>query len=101
MSKRTRRSIMVVDDTPDNLRLLTDLLSDQGYRVRPAPGGERALASIQKEPPDLILLDILMPEMDGYEVCRRLKENPRLQHIPVIFISALNDVFDKVTAFSL
>ena len=68
-----KKSILVADDTRENLRLLAEILAAQGYRVRPAPSGERALASIQKELPDLILLDIMMPEMDGYEVCRRLK----------------------------
>jgi two-component system, sensor histidine kinase and response regulator len=96
-----RKSIMVVDDNPDNLHLLMELLTDQGYRMRSAPSGERALASAQKEPPDLILLDILMPEMDGYEVCRHLKADERTRHIPVIFISALNEMFDKVSAFSV
>ncbi|MGD9007120.1 MAG: response regulator, partial [Desulfobacteraceae bacterium] len=63
------RSIVIVDDMPDNLRLLTDILTNHGYKVRPAPSGARALATIHKEPPELILLDIMMPGMDGYEVC--------------------------------
>lgn len=94
------QSILIVDDTPENLHLLTRILSEQGYRVRSAPSGARALATIQKEPPDLVLLDILMPEMDGYETCRQLKADERFSDIPVIFISALNEVFDKVSAFS-
>ena len=97
----TDQTIVVVDDTPENLLLLTEMLSEQGYRVRLAPNGKRALASIQKEPPDMILLDILMPEMDGFEVCRQLKNDDLLREIPVIFISALDEVFDKVTAFSV
>ena len=96
-----RKSIVIVDDTPENLRLLGQMLNEQGYRVRSAPNGERALASIRKERPDLVLLDILMPDMNGYEVCQQLKADPQLNDIPVIFISALNEVFDKVTAFSV
>lgn len=94
-------TIVVVDDTPENLHLLTDMLTEEGYRVRLAPNGERALATIQKEPPDMVLLDILMPQMDGFEVCRRLKADESLRDIPVIFISALDELFDKVTAFSV
>lgn len=100
MSENKQKSIVIVDDTPENLQLLMEMLSKQGYRVRPAPNGELALASIQKEAPDLILLDIIMPDMDGFEVCRRLKANDQVHDIPVIFISALNEVFDKVTAFA-
>lgn len=96
-----KKSIVVVDDTPANLRLLVGMLRDQGYRVRPAPNGERALSTIAKEPPDLVLLDIVMADMDGYEVCRQLKADERFAAIPVIFISALDEVFDKVTAFSI
>lgn len=95
-----KKTILVVDDTTENLRLLAGILTEQGYRVRPAPNGERALASVQKELPSLILLDIMMPGMDGYEVCRRLKADEQARHIPVIFISALGEVFDKIAAFS-
>ncbi len=101
MSQTKKKSILVVDDTPEYLRLLAEILIEQEYRVRPAPNGERALATVQKELPDLILLDIIMPEMDGYEICRRLKADEKTRDIPVIFISALNEVFDKVTAFSI
>jgi two-component system, NtrC family, sensor kinase len=94
-------NILVIDDTPDNLRLLVRVLTEQGYRVRAAPNGKLALTAAQKVPPDLILLDINMPEMDGYEVCRRLKADARTSHIPVIFLSAWSDVFDKVKAFSV
>jgi two-component system, NtrC family, sensor kinase len=92
---------LVVDDTPDNLRLLVGILADQGYKVRPVPSGKLALSAAQGMPPDLILLDIKMPEMDGYEVCEQLKSDPRTAEIPVIFLSALNDVFDKVRAFQV
>ncbi|MBP0022098.1 MAG: PAS domain S-box protein [Cyanobacteria bacterium SBLK] len=94
-----RSNILVVDDTPANLRLLTELLSQQGYDVRPALNGTLALAAAQMMPPDLILLDIMMPDMDGYEVCEQLKADERTRHIPVIFISALDNPKDKVRAF--
>ena len=95
----TAQDIVIVDDVPDNLRLLVGILKEHGYKVRPAPSGVRALATVQKEPPDLILLDIMMPEMNGYEVCERLKADELTRDIPIIFLSALNEVFDKVKAF--
>ncbi len=91
--------ILVVDDTLANLRLLTELLQRHGYRVRPVTEGAHALASAQTSPPDLILLDILMPGMDGYEVCRLLKEDERTAAVPVLFISALQDTEDKIKGF--
>ena len=94
-------TILVVDDHPDNLRLLSGILNEHGYKVRLAPNGERALATIRKEAPGLILLDIMMPVMDGFEVCRRLKQDTETAGIPIIFISALNETIDKVKAFSL
>lgn len=97
-----QKSIVVVDDTPENLRLLVNMLSEHGYLVRPAPSGQLAIKSIMKSPPDLILLDILMPELDGFEVCRQLKMAPAdISDIPVIFVSALDEVFDKVQAFAV
>ncbi len=93
--------ILIVDDTPENVEVLTALLQMEGYDVRGAIGGQMALMGIEAEPPDVILLDIMMPDMNGYEVCRTLKENPKTQSIPVIFISALDDVFDKVKAFEV
>lgn len=96
-----KENILIVDDNPANLSLLNEMLSQQGYKVRAALSGKIALKSVQIAPPDLILLDILMPEMDGYEVCQALKVNPITKEIPVIFISALNEVFDKIKAFSL
>ena len=92
-------SILVVDDTPANLQLLSGMLKERGYRVRPAPSGELALRGAQAVPPDLILLDVTMPGMDGYEVCARLKAEERLCDIPVLFISALTEPMDKVRAF--
>ncbi|MCY2995758.1 MAG: hybrid sensor histidine kinase/response regulator [Planctomycetota bacterium] len=93
--------IMVVDDTPANLQLLEGLLRERGYHVRALPHGRLALAAAEAEPPDLILLDINMPDMNGYEVCERLKAHPQLKDIPVLFISALNETLDKVKAFAL
>ena len=96
-----KADILVVDDTPANLRLLSQMLAEHGYLVRPVPDGLLALAATQAQPPDLILLDIRMPEMDGYEVCRRLKADPQTRDIPIIFISALGETEDKVKAFSV
>ncbi len=93
-------NILVVDDTRDNLRLLSNILTEQGYRVRPVSLGARAVAGVRAKPPDLILLDIMMSDMDGYAVCEALKADERTRDIPVIFISALNETFDKVKAFS-
>jgi CheY-like chemotaxis protein len=91
--------IFIVDDNAHNLALLSGILQDAGYEVRAANSGRRALQMAERQPPELILLDISMPEIDGYEVCRRLKQDPALAPIPVIFVSALDDVFDKVKAF--
>jgi putative two-component system response regulator len=95
----TPKTILIVDDTPENLRVLLQLLKHQGYKVRAAPNGKLALQAAASDPPDLILLDIMMPEMDGYEVCRRLKQDERLREIPVVFLSALGETLDKVRAF--
>jgi two-component system sensor histidine kinase/response regulator len=91
--------ILIVDDTPANLLLLGQILKDNGYKVRPVPSGSMALQVAEKEKPDLILLDIMMPEMDGFEVCSRLKKNEDLKDVPIIFISALNNTNDIVKAF--
>src|SRR5579871_6599854 len=90
---------MVVDDHPNNLRLLEDMLGQQGYSVRSFPRGRMALTAASQNPPDLILLDINMPEMTGYEVCDRLKSDPNLARIPILFLSALNETEDKVRGF--
>jgi two-component system, sensor histidine kinase and response regulator len=92
-------NIMVVDDQPTNLKLLEDMLLQEGHEVRSFPLGRLALAAAVHNPPDLILLDINMPEMNGYEVCQRLKSTEVLSEIPVIFLSALNQTQDKVKAF--
>jgi DNA-binding NtrC family response regulator len=94
-----REEILVVDDTPASLRLLSELLTQHGYRVRPASEGALALESVAAKAPELILLDVSMPGMDGYEVCRRLKADERSKRIPVIFISAFGDTRQKVTGF--
>lgn len=94
-------TILVVDDTPDNLFLMSGLLKDL-YKVKVASGGEKALRIAQSDnPPDLILLDVMMPDMDGYEVCRRLKENPGTRDIPVIFLTAKSAVDDERMGFEL
>jgi signal transduction histidine kinase len=93
--------ILVVDDVLENLRLLSKILSLEGYQVRQAINGEVALKTVQAIQPDLILLDIMMPDMDGYEVCKALKSDPRTQNIPIIFLSALDEVLDKVKAFKI
>ena len=92
-------SVLVVDDTLQNLELLSEMLKARGYRVRPVPSGDLALQAAKNNPPDLVLLDIHMPDMDGYEVCERLKADEKLQDIPVLFISGLSEVTDKVRAF--
>ncbi len=96
-----RASILVVDDTLENLRLLASMLNSQGYQVRPVNGGRQALQAVEREPPDLILLDINMPEMDGYEVCRRLRQQEGCRDIPVIFLTALTEIDCRVNAFNV
>ena len=94
-------NILVVDDVSANLQVLTGMLKDRGYKARPVPNGKLALLAARKDLPDLILLDINMPEMNGYEVCQHLKADEYLRGIPVIFISALNENLDKVKAFGM
>src|SRR5215203_5762992 len=91
--------IVIVDDNPTNLTLLAGILEDAGYTVRATNSGRRVQKLVAAEPPELVMLDIQMPELDGYEVCRRLKADDATRSIPVIFISALDGVFDKVEAF--
>jgi signal transduction histidine kinase len=93
--------VLIVEDTPASLQLLADLLTGAGYNARRAQDGRMALMSAQAQPPELILLDVRMPGMDGYEVCRRLKADPRTRDVPVIFLSALRETEDKVRAFRL
>ena len=92
-------NILIVDDVAENLKLLADTLLREGYQVRPARSGRVALDSARRRPPDLVLLDIRMPRMDGFAVCRRLKSDPRTADVPVIFISAVEELGDKIKAF--
>ncbi|OLP18199.1 hypothetical protein BST81_13475 [Leptolyngbya sp. 'hensonii'] len=101
MESIAREIVLIVDDIPENLNLLHLALERKGYEVCIATSGAMALMGIEVILPDLILLDILMPQMDGYEVCERLKANPLTRHIPIIFVSALDEVSDKVKAFNL
>jgi len=94
-------NILIVDDTPNNLRLLSETLSEQGYEVQCAINGKLALMAVKNSLPDLVLLDIKMPDMDGYEVCSTLKSQPETAEVPVIFLSSLDDVLDKVQAFKV
>jgi PleD family two-component response regulator len=99
--KQYSGGILIIDDQLENLRVLSEILKHQGYRIRQAINGTSALRAIQSSPPDLILLDIKMPDMDGYEVCQKLKSDPQTEEIPIIFISGLNEVWDKVRAFEV
>jgi two-component system sensor histidine kinase/response regulator len=96
-----RPSVLIVDDLPNNVRLLSIMLTEKGYQVRKAINGQMALNTVRSLIPDLILLDINMPDLNGYQVCEQLKADEKTREIPVIFISALDDVFDKVKAFQV
>lgn len=96
-----KANILIVDDTPSNLRLLIQMLNSRQYKARAVTSGAQALAAVQSNPPDLILLDIMMPKMDGYEVAAQLRANPALDDVPIIFISALNDTASKIKAFQM
>jgi len=93
--------IVIVDDTPHNLGVLFDFLTDSGFKVLVAQDGQSALQKVEYAKPDLILLDVMMPGIDGFETCRRLKANPATQDIPVLFLSALSDAVDKVKGLNL
>jgi diguanylate cyclase (GGDEF)-like protein len=101
MTRNYSGDILIVDDMPNNLRFLSTTLAEQGYKVRSVTEGLMALTVAEAAKPDLILLDIMMPNIDGYEVCQRLKANDQTCDIPVIFLSALDEVLDKVKAFSV
>ncbi len=96
-----KNTILVVDDTPTNLQVLFDLLSEQGDRVGSATDGETALQRLKSYQPDLILLDVMMPGIDGFETCQQIKANPATSDIPIIFMTALSDTVDKVKGLSL
>jgi two-component system, cell cycle response regulator len=99
--KEVEQSILIIDDQPANLRVLTTMLQGKNYKVKKAINGESALIAAKTAPPDLILLDIKMPGLDGYEVCKQLKASKKTKDIPIIFISALSEVFDKIKAFDV
>ncbi len=94
-------NILIVDDSLESLRLLSTLLTEQGYKVRPAPNGRLALEAIKRQLPHLIILDIRMPEMDGFELCKRFKANEDIRDVPIIFISGLEEIGDKIKAFGV
>jgi CheY-like chemotaxis protein len=94
-------NILIVDDIIENLHFLSDILTKQGYKVRSVTNGNMALRTVRNNPPDVILLDIIMPDIDGYQVCSILKSEEETSDIPIIFLSALNEVFDKVKAFQV
>jgi two-component system sensor histidine kinase/response regulator len=96
-----RNTILLVDDTKEVLELFEDILKTGGYDVIRSTSGEQALEILETQTPDLILLDVFMPKMDGYQFCERIKSNSKTQHIPIIFVSALNQTFDKIKAFKL
>jgi signal transduction histidine kinase len=96
-----RGDILIVDDTIPNLQLLSKMLTDEGYKVRAVPSGAMALTAAQSAPPDLILLDIALPDLNGYEICQCLKRDDRTRNVPILFISALDDEMDKVKAFEV
>ena len=101
LTSNYKADILVIDDTPENLHLLANMLTERGYKVRSVTKGVTGLRGAQAAPPDLILLDVNMPQMNGYEVCQQLKADDRTCEIPIIFISALGDVLDKVKAFQV
>ncbi|MEZ2236735.1 response regulator [Microcoleus sp.] len=101
ITKENRGNILIVDDTPENLQVLSATLLDRGYKVRGVINGKMAIRAAKSGSPDLILLDIKMPEMNGYEVCAKLKADGETAEIPIIFISALDEVLDKVKAFQI
>ena len=100
-NEKLQDQILIVDDLPENVRLLSSLLSEQGYQVITATDGQMALSIVKSECPDLILLDIMIPEMDGYQVCHHLKSSEKTRHIPIIFLSGLDSEFDKIAAFKI
>jgi len=100
-TRTPKANILIIDDKPEDIQLLSKTLSDKGYTVRGAVRGQMGIIAAQSAPPDLILLDIRMPDINGYEVCERLKAEPKTKEIPVIFLSALDEVWDKVKAFQI
>jgi diguanylate cyclase (GGDEF)-like protein len=101
MSDQTKQHILLVDDVPKNLQVLGTALKSEDFTIAFATNGKNAIEYVQKKQPDLILLDIMMPEMDGYEVCKRIKEDTKTMHIPIIFITAMSDAEDEYRGFEL
>ncbi len=99
--EKVKEDILVVDDRPENLRLLSEILSNHNYKVRKVTSGKQAIEAVEIHPPSIILLDIMMPDMNGYEVCQYLKSQEKTAEIPIIFLSALDKSFDKVKAFEV
>ncbi len=99
MNKKINETVLIVDDTPDNLAVLSDMLSEYGYRVLVATDGLSALEQINHLQPDIILLDIIMPGIDGFETCHRLKESPLTKDIPIIFMTGLSELDDLLKGF--
>lgn len=99
-NSKTKGTVAIIDDTPENLEILEEMLHRQGYNIMSFSSGSMALKALDINIPDLVLLDIMMPEMDGFEVCSRLKDRPKLKGVPVIFMSALSDIESKMNAFS-
>ncbi|MBD2293415.1 response regulator [Anabaena sphaerica FACHB-251] len=97
----TQTNILIVDDVIENIRLLSSILERNGYQTRKAISGAMALTTVEASPPSLILLDVRMPDINGYQVCQQLKSNPNTAHIPIIFLSAADAVADKVQAFQV
>jgi len=95
----TKGIILIVDDTPDNLGLLMDMLGNEGFEVRLAINGEEAIEQVEYSPPDIILMDVMMPGMNGYQTCHHLKKNKKTREIPIIFLTALEDTPNKVKGF--
>ncbi len=101
MVNSSEQSILIADDNPNNLRVLSSMLEEQGYRVRVSQNGEQVMKSVELMKPDLILLDVHMPVLDGYDTCRQLKANDEYKEIPVIFVSAMSEAFNKMMAFDV
>jgi PleD family two-component response regulator len=100
MTNETPNTVLIVDDTPDNLSVLSECLEETGMEIMAALNGEQALSLVEVMRPDIILLDVMMPGMDGFETCERLKQNSETENIPVIFVTALMDTESKVKSFS-
>ena len=99
VKNKAMANILIVDDVPDNIRLLGNILQQEGYQINGAKDGLQALKVAAKVIPDLILLDVMMPEPNGFETCQRLKDNPVTQDIPIIFLTAMDQVNDMVKGF--